>query len=158
MARKKIAQYVYDLGKMEMPDILKLAPETRKKVLRQGARIIALEARRTAPDSGKKHENKLNKTIGYRARRNGLEMAVVVMAPHAHLVHDGTRAHAIAPKTLESARRGFRFYHGSMNPLQHPGARSQPFLTDAGETKRAEVEEALIQGAMEAWAEIAVKS
>lgn len=156
--KKAIANTVYNLGKLEMPDILKLAPETRKKVLREGARVIALEARRLAPDSGRKHKNKLNKTIGYRARRNGLEMAVVVTAPHSHLVHDGTRAHTVTPTSLEAARRGWRFYHGSMSPIAHPGARSQPFLTDAGENKRAEVEEVLIQGAMVAWAEIAVKS
>jgi HK97 gp10 family phage protein len=158
MARKKIANNVYNLGKLEMPDILSLAPEIRKKVLREGAKVIAVEARRTAPDSGRNHKLKLNKSIGYRARRNGLEMAVVVKAPHAHLVHDGTRAHPIAPKTLESARRGYRFYHGSMNPLQHPGARSQPFLTDAGESKRPEVEQVMREKAVEVLAAIAVKT
>lgn len=158
MAKKKIANTVYNLGKLEMPDILSLAPEIRKKALAQGAKVIAVEARKTAPDSGHSHKNKLNKSITYRARNNGLEMAVVVKAPHAHLVHDGTRAHPIKPKTLESARAGYRFYGGSMNAIRHPGARSQPFLTEAGESKRGEVEQVMRETAVEVMNAIAVKS
>jgi HK97 gp10 family phage protein len=157
MAKKKIANTVFNLGKLEMPDILSLAPEIRKKVLAKGAQVIAVEARKTAPDSGHTHKNKLNKSITFRARNNGLEMAVVVKAPHAHLVHDGTRAHDIKPKTLESARRGYRFYGGSMNGVSHPGARSQPFLTDAGESQRPEVEKVMREKAVEVLNAIASK-
>jgi HK97 gp10 family phage protein len=157
MARKKIANNVYNLGKLEMPDIVSLAPEIRKKVLAKGAQVIAVEARKTAPDSGYSHKNKLNKSISYRARNSGLQMAVLAKAPHAHLVHDGTRAHPIKPKTPESARAGYRFYRGSMAAIQHPGAKAQPWLVDAGENKRPEVEQVMREKAIEVLAAIAVK-
>lgn len=157
MAKAKLAAHVFNLAKLEMPDILSLAPEIRKKVLRPGARVIAVEARRTAPDSGKSHKHKLNKSIGYRSRNEGREMAIVVKAPHAHLVHDGTSPHTIKPKTPESAKRGWRWYPGG-RPVQHPGARAQPFLTDAGESKRGEVMQVLREKAVEVMNAIASKS
>jgi HK97 gp10 family phage protein len=157
-SRAKVAAHVFNLNKLEMPDLLSLAPEIRKKVLARGAYVIAIEARKTAPDSGYSHKNKLNKSITFRSRNNGLAMAVVVKAPHSHLVHDGTRAHPIAPKTLESARRGYRFYGGTMNPVQHPGSRSQPFLTDAGESQRPKVEQVMRERAIEVLELIARKT
>lgn len=160
-SRAKAAAHVFNLNKLEMPDLLKLAPEIRKKVLAPGARVIAVEARRTAPDSGYSHKLKLNKSISYRADRAGTSMKVLVRAPHAHLVHDGTKAHLIpnpADKEYLAKRLRMMPYFPGILPLHHPGIRkAHPFLVEAGESKRPEVERILKQKAAEVMAEIATK-
>jgi HK97 gp10 family phage protein len=159
-SRAKVAAHVFNLNKLEMPDILSLAPEIRKKVLRQGARVIALEARRTAPDSGISHKQKLNKSIIYGVDRAGESAKVLVKAPHAHLVHDGAKAHQI-PKAdgdyLTKRLRMMKYFPGIL-PIHHPGIRkAQPFLVNAGESQRDEVERMMREKAVEVMNEVANK-
>lgn len=144
---------VYRLDRLEMPKIEELEPRLRSKVMRQGARVVALEARRIAP----RRSGRLAKSIKYYVRRGGLEGKVVPKnAPHAHLVHDGTKPHDIYAKTPESARRGWRFYHGSTKvAVHHPGARPHPFLVEAGERSRDDVERVMLEKAKEVLGEIA---
>ncbi len=145
----------YRLDKLEMPALEELAVKARRKVLREGVRVIALKVREIAPDSGRKHTGKLNKTIRYQVRRAGLEGVVAAKAPHAHLVHDGTKSHEIpAPKDPEKVRRAFPLYAGG-HAEKHPGARAQPFLKQAAEETRPQVEQVLREGTEAAIAEVA---
>ena len=145
----------YDLEKLEMPDLLAIEPKARRKIMYEAAKIIALKVRQIAPDSGIRHKGKLNKTISYRALAGGVKSQVSAKAPHAHLVHDGTKAHGISAKTPESARANWRFYRNSTETVvQHPGARAQPFLIDARDQTQAEVEQVMRDGVEAAIAEV----
>jgi len=124
-----------------MPDLEAIEKIARRKVMYNAAKIVALRVRQIVPVSGKRHKKRLSKTIRYRAFANGLKSQVAAKAPHAHLVHDGTKAHQIFAKTPESAQANWRIYHGSTkSPANHPGARAQPFLIEARDQTRNEVE------------------
>lgn len=143
----------YRLDRFEMPDILAMEPKARKRVMRAGLKIARAEARGLAPV----RSGRLKKALSYSVQRGGVKGKVKApKAPHAHLVHDGTAAHRIYAKTKESARRGWRWYRGSTRrAVKHPGARSNPFLVEAGERSRPEIEKAMLQAGREVLAEIA---
>jgi len=133
----------YRLDKLEMPALEDLAPKARRKVMRQGVKIIAIKARELAPDSGVRHKNKLKRSIRYQVLQGGLQGVVSSKAPHAHLVHNGTRAHEVpAPKDPAKFRAVWWFHPGG-RPAKHPGSRPNPFFVDAAEQTRDEVERAL---------------
>ena len=138
-----------------MPDILALEPKMRKKVMRVAAKIARNEAREIVPV----RSGRLKKALTYNVDRGGLSgkvKAVKAKAPHAHLVHDGTKAHDIYAKTAESARAGWRYYRNSTEtPVRHPGAKAQTFLVEAGEQARPEIERAMVAKANEVLAEVA---
>ena len=136
----------YRLDKMEMPELEELAVKARRKVMRSAVRIVALKVREIAPDSGVSHKRKLNKSIRYQVRRAGLEGVVAAKAPHAHLVHDGTRPHETPAPTDPNKFKSVWFYHPGGGPAKHPGARAQPFLLEAAEQTRGDVERALKEG------------
>lgn len=134
----------YRLDRLEIPELEEMTPKIRRRVMRPAARVVALKVRAIAPDSGRRHKSKLNKTIRYQVRRGGLEGVVAAKAPHAHLVHNGTKPHDIPiprvnPHTI----------------AHHPGARANPFLIKAAELTRDEVEQVLRDGARAAAEEIA---
>ena len=145
----------YRLDKLEMPDILAMEPKMRKKVMRVAAKVARNAARTLVPV----RSGRLKKALTYNVERGGLAgkvKAPKAKAPHAHLVHDGTKPHEIYAKTAESARAGWRYYHGSTEtPVHHPGARAQPFLVEAGEQARPEIEQAMLEKANEVLAEVA---
>jgi len=134
----------YRLDRLEIPELEEMTPKIRRRVMRPAARVVALKVREIAPDSGRRHKSKLNKTIRYQVRRGGLEGVVAAKAPHAHLVHNGTRPHDI-PIPRENPH----------TIAHHPGARAQPFLLDAARQTRGEVEQVLRDGARAAMEEIA---
>jgi len=113
-----------------------MEPMVRKVVFRDGLRVIALWLRANVPDSGVKHKGKLNKSIRYNVKAGGLLGVVRSVAPHAHLVHEGTRAH---PVPLDQAKAlilpGIGYRHSAM----HPGSRANPFLTNAATETEDEV-------------------
>ena len=148
-------QYRYMLDRLEMPELEAIAVKARRKILYEAAKVVALRARLLAPDSGKKHKGKLRKTIRYRSL-NAWQGAVYSKAPHAHLVHDGTKAHGISARTPETARANWRFYRNSTETVvNHPGARAQPFLTDARDQTIDLVEKVMRDGLEAAAAEVA---
>jgi len=141
----------YRLDKGELPDLLALEPKIRKKVMRQGAKVVALKARELAPVM----TGALKKSINWTVNRSGVTAKVRTKSPHGHLVHDGTQAHTIpAPKDPEDRRRAWRLYPGG-RAVHHPGAKKQPFFTDAAEQSKGEVERVMSQVAEEAAAEVA---
>jgi hypothetical protein len=138
----------YRLDRLEMPDILALAPKLRAKVMYQGVKVVTLYVREHAPDSGVKRKGKLKKSIQNRVKNYGRTGYVLAKAPHAHLVHDGTAPHRIHARSKESARAGWRFYRGSVHrAVKHPGARAQPFLLEAAEATRDDVEQVMAETA-----------
>jgi len=143
----------YRLDKLEMPDILAMEPKLRKKVMREGVKIAREQARQEVPV----RSGHLKKALRYSVGRGGVEGKVrAPKAPHAHLVHDGTAAHTITATSKESARRGWKWYRGSIHrKVRHPGARAQPFLVDAGENARPEIEAAMARRGQEVLAEVA---
>ena len=143
----------YYLHKNEMPDILAMEPKMRSKVLRRAARVLKLAIQARVPV----RSGLLRKAIRYTVSRGALQAKVrATKAPHAHLVHDGTKAHTIHAKTKESARAGWQIYHGSIHTaVKHPGSRGNPFMTDAAEESSAEVERVMKQTAKEVLAEVA---
>lgn len=153
----------YRLDRFEMPDIESMEPKLRKKVLREAGKIARDAARQIVPV----RSGRLKKSLTYGPARNGYSAKVKPgkfskskgggsKAPHAHLVHDGTKPHQIRASTKEKARSGWRFYHGSMRKaVKHPGARAQKFLVEAGEKARPEIEEGMRIRAEEVLAEVA---
>ena len=146
----------FDLGKLEMPELEAIEKIARRKIMYTAAKIIALRARKIVPVSRKKYKGKLSKTIRYRAYSNGLKSKAYSRSPHAHLVHDGTASHKIRDHSKETARAGWRYYHGSTRrAVNHPGARAQPFFEEAREQTRGEVEKAMREGMEAAAAAVA---
>lgn len=143
----------YRLDKLEMPDILALEPKLRSKVMRAAVKVARNAARELVPV----RTGKLKRALTYTVGRGGVQGKVKApKAPHAHLVHDGTKAHQIRATSKETARAGWRFYHGSMHTVvRHPGSRGTPYLVEAGERSRPEIERAMEQKAKEVLAEVA---
>ena len=136
-----------------MPDILAMEPKLRSKVMRAAVKIARNAARALAPV----RTGRLKKALTYSVGRGGVTGKVKApKAPHAHLVHDGTKAHTIHAKTKEAARAGWQIYHGSIHTMvKHPGSQGNPFLVDAGEESRPEIERAMVDKAKEVLAEVA---
>lgn len=153
---------VYRADRLEFPEIEALEAKIRRRAMRAATRVVALKVRALAPDSGNSHRDmkmgvrgKLNRSIKYSVLNRGYKGRVKPTAPHSHLVHDGTKPHAIpAPKGLETVRRAFPLYAGG-HAVQHPGARAQPFLVEAERAVRPEVEQVLMEAAVAAAAEVA---
>lgn len=154
----------YRLDRLEMPDFEELEPKARRRIMRQAVRVAALKARALAPASSNTHrgmkmgvKGKLNRSIAYSVHDRGLTGKVKAKAPHAHLVHDGTRPHVIpAPKDPIKRKRAFPFYAGG-HPIKHPGSRAQPFLVQAGEQVRPEMEQIMRDGVLEAAQEVGLQ-
>ncbi len=146
----------YRLDKLEIPDLEGFTNKVRRQVMSKGARILALRVREIVPDSGIAHKNKLKKSIRYGTKKAGFQGYVKAKAPHAHLVHDGAKAHIIpAPKDPEKLKRAWMWYPGG-RPVQHPGIQHpNPFLIKAGEDSVEEVNRALKEAADTAVVEIA---
>ena len=145
---------VHRLDRLECPPLEEIAPRARRKIMRQAVRVGALKARQLAPDSGRRHKSKLNKSIRYDVLDAGLTGRIKARAPHAHLVHDGTKAHRIpAPKDPLRRRKVFPLFAGG-HPEWHPGARPNPFLVRAAEETLPEMERVMREGAEAAMAEV----
>jgi HK97 gp10 family phage protein len=155
-SKSKGGQKRFMLDKLEMPELEALEKIARRKVMYNAAKIVALRVREIVPVGAQKHKNKLSKSIRYRAFADGLKSQVASKAPHAHLVHDGTKAHDIRAHSHETARSGWMFYHGSeRSTVHHPGAQGFPFLIEARDQTIHEVEEGMRRDMEEALAEIA---
>jgi HK97 gp10 family phage protein len=114
-----------------------IASDLLQATMRAATRVVAKAARSNAP----KRSGALRKSIRATVRQKGKNAAVAAKAPHAHLVHDGTKAHVIKAKNGKALKLGpFTYITGAVN---HPGAKAQPFLMDAAEQSRGSVEAAI---------------
>lgn len=149
----------YRLDKLELPDLEALEPIARRAAFRAGVKVVALWLRANVPDSGVKHKGKLNKSIRYNVQAGGLTAKVKATAPHAHLVHEGTKG---PRKVTLNARRqepakalnipGVGFRH-SATAGRMP---ANPFLLKAAEETREDMEQ-VIKEAVEAAAAAVVE-
>lgn len=145
---------VYRLDKLECPPLEELEPKIRRRIMRRAVRIAGQRARELVPDSGVAHKSKLRKSIRWDVLDAGMTGRVKAKAPHAHLVHDGTKPHTIpAPKDPLKRRKAFPLFAGG-RAMRHPGARPNPFLVRAAEETLPHVIEAMYAGAQEALAEM----
>ena len=139
---------------------LKVLPERmQRRVLRpavtKASTPIVKKARRIAPvgdgttpdGRDRKHLAKtITKTRAKLSRKTGSVMVVLGPAkgeaPHSHLVHDGTQPHDIVltrPLSLGRVTLPAGFV------IRHPGARAQPFLSDAVAATRTQSQRILKQ-------------
>jgi len=132
----------YRLDKLEMPDLEALEPIARRAAFREGVKVVALWLRANVPDSGVKHKGKLNKSIRYNVQADGLTAKIKATAPHAHLVHEGTKGprkvtlntRSSEPKALNIPGIGFR--HSAVAGRMP----ANPFLLKAAEDTRDAME------------------
>ena len=165
----------FRLDRLEIPDLESIPVEARKRGMREAVKAVARIAREKAPDSGNAHEGgklgkkgKLKRSITYAVRKQGKQGIIRAKAPHAHLVHDGTRPHVIRAKSRATAGRAAGLFTrrkaiaipigGRLvfrKEVRHPGARAQPFLTEAAEQGAEAVAQALRDAANAAIDEVA---
>lgn len=148
----------YRLDKLELPDLEALEPIARRAAFRAGVKVVALWLRANVPDSGVKHKGKLNKSIRYNVQAGGLTAKIKATAPHAHLVHEGTKGprkvtlntRSSEPKALNIPGIGFR--HSAVAGRMP----ANPFLLKAAEETREDMEQ-VIKEAVEAAAAAVVE-
>lgn len=122
--------------------------EIPERVIRRAMPEIVAAVEQIAKDEAPERSGKLRAKIHGVVLRGGLEGAVQATARHAHLVHDGTAGHGIAPKRAKHLRipsSGRALFRQS---AAHPGAKANPFLDRARDKSQGEVE-GLLQVAAE---------
>ena len=125
-----------------------------KKAVNKAAQFGLKIARQKAPwgrgvgKEGKPRQH-LRDTIGKKVKQYKKAAVGVIgpfyrKAPHAHLVHDGTRPHKILLPAGKAIRlRNVTIY--GPRYLQHPGSRPNPFIKEAWEQSKAPCTGAMIR-------------
>ena len=124
-----------------------------RPALRKAAGVVAKQARKEAPKGKgltpaglpRKHLKRTIKTTSVKWYRKTGTFAIIVgpeknAAPHAHLVHNGTRAKVFTiskPLVLGGA------YIPAGTTINHPGTRANPFLARAVDKTRGQTQEKL---------------
>lgn len=138
-----------------MPELLaklksipvKLEKRELKKAVGKASQFVLKVARQKAPwgrgvAPGGRPRQHLRDTLGKKVKQYKKAAVGVVgpfyrKAPHAHLVHDGTRPHEI---TLP-AGKSFRIDGGALmrgpRVFKNPGAKANPFLMEAWQQSRS---------------------
>lgn len=120
----------------KFPDLGEIPESLVRRAMPDIVRAVEEEARRQAP----RRSGQLREKIHGVVLPGGLTGAVQATSRHAHLVHDGTAAHAItaAPKGHLSIPSGGHLY--VRQSADHPGAKANPFLDRAADESQSEVE------------------
>ncbi len=134
-------------GLRELSERLRVLPlEIQKQIMvgavDAGAQVIQREAERLAPkkrgfSSPKSLVSRIIRRRKSDAEVSEVQVSILAKAPHAHLVHFGTAAHEIRAKrkkVLADKAAGKIFG----KTVKHPGAKAQPFLSRAFESKKRE--------------------
>lgn len=129
-----MAEFKSIKGGKELDAFLKSLPQKVEKnimrsALRAGANVIKAEAKENvAVDDG---DLKKSVRVSVSAKRGKIVAKVKSNLRHAHLVEFGTAAHKI-----EGKNGGYLFFKGmGIKSVNHPGAKKQPFLRPALDTK-----------------------
>lgn len=122
---------------IDLPDPATVAADLVRELMPELTKIVAEDAKVRAP----KKSGKLANSIEDRLEDGGMKGAVAAKAPHAHLVHEGTHAHmtTTSKRALVIPTAAGVLLRRSAS---HPGAKKQPFLTDALEGNAAAIAEA----------------
>jgi hypothetical protein len=103
------------------------------KAQRAAIRVLVDEAKREIEVRTPERRGTLRKGVYGEVIDGGESGRVGAKARHAHLVHDGTRAHDIAPRRQD--RKAVSFVAGgkriTRRRVSHPGTRANPWVQDA---------------------------
>lgn len=140
-------------GELAIKDLDKVPERTLQRAMPEIVKTLTETAKELAPDSGNDHramksgvKNKLRNSIVGKVHNRGESGEVQARAPHAHLIHDGVKSHAIvAPsKIRHTQKKSLRIAEGGnvflRRSVYHPGIDATPFLTDALEETDRDVE------------------
>lgn len=134
---------------MELVDPDEQTDNYRKKVVSAAANCVKRNVRRVVPRGGTRTDAawvargdyRLFRTIFSYVSPDARTAAVTAKSRHAHLVHEGTKAHETPPVHMTHLKiKGTDFVSG---PVQHPGARRQPFLLWGAEQAGPEIPAAM---------------
>jgi HK97 gp10 family phage protein len=127
-------------GRIVFPDADASSKAIQKAMMPTAVGIVKQRALELVP----RRTGKLAQKIESRIEQGGQQGIVAARGRYAHLVHQGTKRHAIKhrkKKALRIRSGGLLFIRAQVR--EHPGQRGQPFLTDALEDSRAQVEAVL---------------
>lgn len=141
---------IYNLNELEIPDLDKIPPETRKIAMREAVKVVGMGAREKAPVGRYEHKNKLVKSIKWSVLKQGMEGRVYTKAPHAHLVEHGTAPHIVRAKFGRVMVYRVRGRLVVRRAARHPGATAKPFMNPALEERKEDVAMILAEAAGEA--------
>ncbi len=120
-----------------------LPGDVSDELVKQAMPVLVEMVTDRAHDLVPRQTGKLEAGLEGRVEQGGLRGAIADHARHAHLVHEGTRVHTIHVRKS----RALHFYSGAgyvfRGEVLHPGARGQPFLTEAVRQSQGEIEQAL---------------
>lgn len=134
---------------MDLVDPDEQTDNFRKKVVSAAANCVKRNVRRVVPRGGTRTDAawvargdyRLFRTIFSYVSPDARTAAVTAKSRHAHLVHEGTKPHEIAPRRVTHlAIGGTSLVTG---PVQHPGAKAQPFLLWGAENAKSEIPAAM---------------
>ncbi len=138
-------------ARIEWENPEELSASVVRAVMGAAVVVVAEEARRRAP---RKSGNLAGHIVTrVEPTRESYAGSVRAQARHAYLVHEGSKPHRIAPRENGRRRAGGEARRALAIPTaggvvlrrsaEHPGARGQPYLTEALEASRARLGEIL---------------
>ena len=138
--------------KIDLVDVDALSDDVRRASMAAVANLVRKYARRRTPMSkgkalrkdGVTKRTKLRQSIGTRVSKDGKNAVVYAKAPHARIIHDGTKAHQLIAKGHHANIGG----HWVTGPIMHPGQPGVPYLVQGAEDARSEVP-AVLKGVAE---------
>jgi hypothetical protein len=127
---------------LQLADPAQVSEQVQQAAMPRCVAIVLARAQRITP----RRTGKLVRSLYGMVDRGGRRGVVAAKSPHAHLVHEGVQAHSLKPKRKD--RGSFLVIPTMLGPLvrrsaQHPGYGGLPFLTDAAEQSRGEIDRAL---------------
>lgn len=131
---------------LDWPDNDAHSREVLRLAMWDMVQVVYAEAEERAPVG---QTGNLKKSLGARVERRGEQGIIYARARHAYLVHEGAAAHRIPragkprkSRFLAIPTSGGMIYRGT---AMHPGTRGQPFLKEAMEQSKAELEAVLVR-------------
>lgn len=134
--------------RVNFADALRVSDQLLREAMPDLVHVVGEKARDYAPKGWARRgrDKSLAANIEERIEQGGMQKlrgAVVATARHAYIVHEGTRAHAIAPRSKKALRIPSAMGAVVRAGARHPGAKGQPFLTNALRDSGPEIRERL---------------
>lgn len=131
MRRRRIVKPGYHI---DLPDPRQLSDDLVREVMPRATELVKDRAVKEAPRGP---TGNLRAGIEERIEKRGLQGVVASTAPHTFLVHEGVKPHT----TRVKKKRALKLPSGRLRAsAPHPGTKGQPFLTDALEQSRPDLE------------------
>jgi len=121
-------------ARIVFPPLGKAADELVRALMPHMVKLVGAKADELVPVG---RTRKLKQSKKETVQQVGLQGVVKYTARHAHLVHEGTRPHTIKPRKDSGKLRMIAGGHLVFRAeFEHPGAKGQPWLTDALEQSK----------------------